>query len=317
MAAALPAGSGEPGTLSATGGVQAAPLGAPAGRRPRLAAAGRLLPAVPPLLFLFALFFLPVVLMASISLRPNDDGLIGEGWTAANFVEAATDSFTLRALARTLALAGGVGALVTLLALPVAYFLARSESRWRGALLALSLAPELAGVVLRTYGWLVILDRNGAINQALLGLGLISAPLPLLHSFGGVLIGMTHVLLPFGILSLYTVFQNIDPNLERAGAILGAGKTSVLFRILLPLALPGVVSAFFLSFTLTASAYATPALLGGMNFQVLATMIYGQLLDFMNWPMASVLANVLLVIVLACALLGTRLEAGIRARLHG
>ena len=128
---------------------------------------------------------------------------------------------------------------------------------------------------------------------------------------------MTHVLLPFGILSLTTVFQNIDPNLERAGAILGAGKLSVLFRILLPLALPGLVSAFFLSFTLTASAYATPALLGGMNFQVLATMIYGQLLDFVNWPMASVLANVLLMMVLCFALLGTRLEAGIRSRLQG
>jgi putative spermidine/putrescine transport system permease protein len=276
-----------------------------------------LLPTAPPLLVVALLFMVPLVLMASFSLRPNDDGLIGDGWTVENYVEAATDSVTLRALARTLALAAGVGGMVTLLSLPVAYFLARSNSRWRGILLALSLAPELAGVVLRTYGWLVILDRNGVINQALLKLDLIAAPLPLLHSFGGVLIGMTHVLLPFGILSLYTVFQNIDPNLERAGAILGAGKLSVLFRILLPLALPGLVSAFFLSFTLTTSAYATPALLGGMNFPVLATMIYGQLLEFVNWPMASVLANVLLLMVLCFALLGTRLEAGIRSRLQG
>jgi putative spermidine/putrescine transport system permease protein len=301
--------------LSATKGLEAASL-AVTPRRFRFRA-WSLVPAAMPLLVVFVLFMVPLVLMASFSLRPNDDGLIGEGWTVENYVEAATDSVTLRALARTLALAASVGILVTLLSLPVAYFLARAESRWRGVLLALSLAPELAGVVLRTYGWLVILDRNGAINQTLLGLGLISAPLPLLHSFGGVLIGMTHVLLPFGILSLYTVFQNLDPNLERAGAILGAGKLSVLFRILLPLALPGLVSAFFLSFTLTASAYATPALLGGMNFQVLATMIYGQLLDFVNWPMASVLANMLLMMVLCFALLGTRLEAGIRSRLQG
>jgi putative spermidine/putrescine transport system permease protein len=291
----------------------------PAATRPRQARfkGWSLVPASLPVLVVVALFLVPLALMASLSLRPNDDGLIGEGWTVENYVEAATDSFTLRALLRTLALAAGVGLSVTLLSLPVAYFLARTESRWRGALLALSLAPELAGVVLRTYGWLVILDRDGAINQALLGLGLIAAPLPLRHSFGGVLVGMTHVLLPFGILSLYTLFRNIDPNLERAAAILGAGKLSVLFRILLPLALPGAISAFFLSFTLTASAYATPALLGGMNFQVLATMIYGQLLDFVNWPMASVLANVLLVIVLCFAVLGTRMEAGIRARLHG
>lgn len=299
---------------NATGaGPAPVPLRAPR-RRSRFWA---LLPALPPSLVILTLFLVPLLLMASLSFRPNDDGLIGDGFTFDSYVEFATDGLLLQALLRTLALACGVGVLVTLLSLPVAYFLARTNSRWRGVLLAVCLAPELAGVVLRTYGWLVILDRDGAINQLLLALGIITAPLPLLHSFVGVLLGLTHVLLPFGILSLYLVFHNMDPNLERAAAILGAGKVDILWRVVLPLALPGLVSAFFLSFTLSASAYATPALLGGLRFQVLATMIYAQLLDFLNWPLASVLANVLLCLVLLFAVLGGRIEAAIRARLQG
>lgn len=275
-----------------------------------------LLPALPPGLVVLAFFVLPVLIMASTSLRPNEDGLIGDGITLDNYRELVADSYYMVTLGRTLALSATVGVIVTLLALPIAYFLTRTTSRFRSLFIVLSIAPELAGVVLRTYGWLVILDRNGAINQLLLATGLIDRPLALTPSFLGVVVGMTHVLLPFGILSLFTVFQGLDPNLERAAAVLGAGKLSIIGRIILPMVLPGLLGAFFLAFTLTASAYATPALLGGVAFPVIATELYQQLLYYLNWPMAAVLANVLFVIVLLIAFSGSKIESRVRERLH-
>lgn len=275
-----------------------------------------LLPALPPGLIVAAFFILPMLIMASYSLRPNEDGLIGDSLTFDNYRELVVDNYYMVTLWRTLSLSATVGVIVTLLALPVAYFLTRTTSRFRSLFIVLSIAPELAGVVLRTYGWLVILDRNGAVNQLLLALGIVDQPLALTPSFVGVVVGMVHVLLPFGILSLFTVFQGIDPNLERAAAILGAGKIAIICRIILPLVLPGLVGSFFLAFTLTASAYATPALLGGVAFPVIATELYQQLFYYLNWPMASVLANVLFIIVIAVAFLGSKAESRVRERLH-
>jgi len=276
-----------------------------------------LVPAMPPGLLILLLFLIPMAIMVGISLRPNDDGMIGEGFTLGNYSLFFSESFYLRSFALTLTMAATVGGLVTVLALPIAYFLARTKSRWKTLFILLSIAPELAGAVLRTYGWLVILERDGVINQFLMTLGIISQPLPLLYSFWGVVIGMTHVLLPFGILSLYTLFQGIDPNLERASAVLGANRLRTIRSVLLPLALPGIISSFFLAFTLSASAYATPALLGGSGFAVLATLIYDEMLYLLNWPMAAALANILFVVVVLIAFLGARVEGGVNRKLHG
>ena len=142
---------------------------------------------------------------------------------------------------------------------------------------ALVIAPELAGVVLRTYGWLIILENHGFINNVLMSMGIVSEPLPLSKSMFGVVVGLTHVLLPFGVLSLLPSFQGIDRNIEKSAQILGASRLSVLRHIIIPLSLPGIMSSFFIAFTLSASAYATPALIGGAGFHVMATMVYEQL----------------------------------------
>jgi putative spermidine/putrescine transport system permease protein len=197
---------------------------------------------------------------------------------------------------------------VTVLGYPVAYFLARSRSRWRAVVFALALAPELAGVVLRTYGWLIILEDRGFINDALIHLGLIASPLPLSKNLFAVVVGLTHVVLPFGILSLTTSIQGIDPSLERAAQMLGASRLSVMRHIVLPLSVPGIVSSLLIAFTMAASAYATPALLGGARFKVLATMIYEQVLFYIDWPFAAVLAIALLLMMLAISCLGLRYE---------
>lgn len=225
-----------------------------------------------------------------------------------------SDGLSLAGLYRTAVMSILVAICVTGLGYPVAYYLARSRSRWRALVFALALAPELAGVVLRTYGWLIILEDRGFINDALLHLGLIASPLPLSKNLFAVVVGLTHVVLPFGILSLMTSIQGIDPNLERAAQMLGASRLSVLRHIVLPLSVPGIVSSLLIAFTMAARAYATPALLGGARFKVLATMIYEQVLFYIDWRFAAVMAIALLIMMLAVSVLGIRYETRLRAR---
>jgi putative spermidine/putrescine transport system permease protein len=220
-----------------------------------------------------------------------------------------SDGLSLAGLYRTAVMSILVAVCVTVLGYPVAYYLARSRSRWRALVFALALAPELAGVVLRTYGWLIILEDRGFINDMLINLGLIAAPLPLSKNLFAVVVGLTHVVLPFGILSLTTSIQGIDPNLERAAQMLGASRLAVLRHIVLPLSIPGIVSSLLISFTMAASAYATPALLGGARFKVLATMIYEQVLFYIDWGFAAVMAIALLLLMLTISFLGIRYEA--------
>jgi putative spermidine/putrescine transport system permease protein len=219
-----------------------------------------------------------------------------------------SDGLSLVGFYRTAVMSILVAVCVTVLGYPVAYYLARSRSRWRAVVFALALAPELAGVVLRTYGWLIILEDRGFINDALLNLNIIASPLPLSKNLFAVVVGLTHVILPFGILSLTTSINGIDPNLERAAQMLGASRISVLRHIVLPLSVPGIVSALLISFTMAASAYATPALLGGARFKVLATMVYEQVLFYIDWRFAAVMAVALLVMMLAVSFLGIRYE---------
>lgn len=276
-----------------------------------------LLLGLPPTVFLLAAFFLPLAFLMVLSLYRFDAGLIVPDLTLANYRKFFTDSFYLEGFWRTIRLSGIVSLVVTVLAFPIAYFLTRTASRFKGLLIALVLTPELSGVVLRTYGWIVILEDRGLINTILLNLDLIERPLRLSQSFTGVAIGLTHVLLPFAILAIFSTLQTIDPVLERAAQNLGANRVRTFFRVLLPLSLPGVIGAFFLTFTITASAYATPAILGGSGFHVLATMIYQQLLFFLNWPLASVMSLVLLLAVLVVALVGNRMESRIERAVQG
>lgn len=270
----------------------------------------RQLPAALPLFLLIVFFALPMGMMLGLGFRGEDGSL-----TLAIYQRVLMDELTAEGVLRTLVMSTLVAVCVTVVSYPIAYFLARSTSKLRTFVFAIAIAPELAGVVLRTYGWWIILDDEGLINSTLLSLGFIEAPLPLMNNMFGVVVGLTHVTLPFGILALMTNIQGIDPNLEKAARTLGASRLAVLRHILLPLSMSGIVSSFFLSFALSASAYATPALLGGSTFGVLATMIYEEIEFFVDWSVAAVLANILLIIVLVVGFFGARLEAGMLRRL--
>ena len=274
--------------------------------------AGQYLPLVPPAIVLMFVFAIPMGMMIGLSLRSAETGLL----TLDHYRRFFADDLMTAGLVRTAVMSALVAICVTVMAYPVAYYLARSTSRWRTMVFALAIAPELAGVVLRTYGWLVILEDHGAINTFLTWTGLISEPLPLSKNMIGVVIGLTHVVLPFGVLSLLTSIQGIDPNLERAAQILGASRLSIIRRIILPLSVPGVASSLLIAFTMSASAYATPALLGGAGFKVLATMVYEQILFYIDWHFAAVIAVILLVMMLTIAFLGARAEARLQRKLH-
>lgn len=282
------------------------------GRPARTSLIGRYIPLLPPGLILMLFFAIPMGMMVGLSFQPKG----ASGASLANYGRFFTDDFTLIGLGRTVLMSGLVAICVTVMAYPVAYFLARSRSPWRAVVFALAIAPELAGVVLRTYGWLIILDDHGFINNALVWLGVISQPLPLAKTMFGVVVGLTHVILPFGVLSLLTSLQGVDLNLEKSAQILGASRLSVIRHIVLPLTVPGIVSSMLLAFTMSASAYATPAILGGAGFKVLATMVYEQVLFYVDWSFAAVMANVLLVMMLIVAFIGSRLEMRLHKKLH-
>ncbi|MDB5536760.1 MAG: spermidine/putrescine transporter permease protein [Devosia sp.] len=281
-------------------------------RPARTALLRKYIPLLPPGLILLLFFAIPMGMMVGLSFQPK--GALGA--SLANYERFFNDDFTLIGLGRTVLMSGLVAICVTVMGYPVAYFLARSRSPWRAVVFALAIAPELAGVVLRTYGWLIILEDHGFINNALVWLGVISEPLPLAKNMFGVVVGLTHVILPFGILSLLTSLQGVDPNLEKSAQILGASRLSVIRHIVVPLTIPGIVSSMLLAFTMSASAYATPAILGGAGFKVLATMVYEQVLFYIDWSFAAVMANVLLVMMLIVAFIGSRLEMRLHKKLH-
>lgn len=150
-------------------------------------------------------------------------------------------------------------------------------------------------MIVRTYGWWVILNREGAVNSALLTLGLIDQPLVLLPSSMAIIIGLSHALLPYGVLTIMASLNGLNPNLERAAMSLGAGRTRTFLTVTLPLTWPGIIGGFLLAFAVAISAYATPAILGGPGTQVMATLIRSFMVQALDWALGSAMGAILLV----------------------
>ena len=270
----------------------------------------------PAVVLLAVAFVLPIGMMVPGSVHRYVPlvGITGEV-TLAYYVRLITDEYYREIIGRTLVL----GAVVTLATLvigyPVAFFLARTRSRWRNWLTILVVFPLLLNLVVRTFGWIALLAQNGLVNQALQALGLVHSPLKLLFNFAALLIGLTHIFLPFMVLVLIGAIQNIPREVEDAARVLGASWGSAFLRVTLPLSAPGIVSGSILVFVLTISALVTPRLLGGPTYQVMSTLIYDEFLQRLNWPAGSAEALALTVMVLALVfvsgLLGRR--AGGRA----
>jgi putative spermidine/putrescine transport system permease protein len=247
-----------------------------------------------PALFLLVFFVTPTLTLFSASVLESDGMVPTSTLTAENFRTLLMHRIYTDAILRSFEIGIAVGVLVVLLAYPIAYLLVRTNTRWKNVLLALALSPLLASVIVRTYGWWVLFNRDGAINTALLGLGLIRQPLTMLPSTAVIIIGLAHALMPYGVLTLMASLHGISPNVERAATSLGASRLRRFLEVTLPLTRHGVVGGFLLSFGVAISAYATPAILGGPATQTMATLIFTLMTALLNWSLGSAMGVVLL-----------------------
>ncbi len=252
-----------------------------------------------PGLLIFTFFFLlPVGQLLIISFFRSPSGeAMQPAFVFDQYVRFLTDPHYLLILGRTLAIGAVVSVICLILGYCLAYGVARANPKQRYVLLLLIALPLLTSAVIRNFGWMVILGRNGLINQALIGLGFINKPIDLLYTSTGVVIALVHVLLPYMVLVLYSVLEGMDRNLESAASNLGASPSKVFWLVTFPLSLPGIIAGTLLVFSISISFYITPALIGGPKVQVMATEIYNQTTHLMNWPYASAIAVILLVTV--------------------
>jgi putative spermidine/putrescine transport system permease protein len=269
-----------------------------------------LLSIAPMILTLGIVFLLPVGSLIVLSFYSmTGPAAVSDVATLENYRDFVTDPFYFKIILNTFWLAGLVTACCLVISYPVSYFLARTRSRWRGILLFLVVAPLLVSAVVRNIGWFPILSNEGLVNWLLLKPGLISTPLPLISNFTGVVIGLVHALLPFMILTLTTVIQRIEPELEEAAASLGAGPLQKFAQVLLPLSLPGIVGGSLLVFTMAIAAYTTPVIMGGNRILVMATFIGQQFRTVLDYPLGATSAAVLMLLAGILSLLALRLGA--------
>jgi putative spermidine/putrescine transport system permease protein len=249
---------------------------------------------VPALVLIGVFLLLPYLNIVSMSLRPPAVGApYGPGFTLGNYATQLTDSYLLGVLGDTLLLGLTTVPICLLLGYPVAFHLARTKSRWGSLLYVLVLSPLLVGVVVRSFGWLILLSGNGVINRTLIDIGLIETGLQLMNNRLGVTIALVHVFLPFMILPLVGVIQAIDPTLEQAARSLGASRLKVFWRLILPLSWPGIQAGTILVFVLTLSAYVTPVMLGGAQVKTMSVLVVQNLIDNFQWPVGAAQALVL------------------------
>ena len=252
-------------------------------------------------LFFVIVFLLPFGVMALFSvLTGNPIQRSNVTFTDRNYLRIAGDSLYVEALWETLRIGFVVTALALLIGYPLAHWLARMRSRFAyGALLMAIIAPMLTGIVVRTFAWMTILSDRGVVNATLMGLGAISAPLPLMYNEFGTVVALVHIYVPFMVLTLAGVIGRIDERLEEAARSLGATPMRTFLEVTLPLSLPGILAGSLLVFALAISAYVTPYLMGGQQVLTLPMLIYQQVAATFNAAFAGALGVMLLVVSIA------------------
>jgi len=259
----------------------------------------RLLLIIPAMVFLSVLFVYPILKLLVMSLF--DPNLTGDHFLRAFMVPA---YFVV--LVRTFSLSLTVTFICLLLAYPLAMLIVNVSTKVRTRLLFLVLIPFWTSILIRTYAWIVILQKGGLVNQLLMGIGLISEPLALMYNRFGVIVGMTHILLPFYIFPLVAVMIGIDKNLVKAALSLGATPVKAFIRVFFPLSFPGIAAGGLLVFILALGFFITPALMGGHQDVMIAGLIENQVRIVLNWNFASALSIVLIFATVVLFLIASR-----------
>ena len=251
----------------------------------------------PAIVLYLTMFLTPLLITFLLSFNSFDlnRGGILNAYSLANYLEVIEDRYFHTIFLRTLVISILVTVVCALIGALEAYILHRMGNPWKSFCMLAILGPLLISVVVRTLGWAVLIGRNGLINNALTTLGLIEKPLKLMFTHTGVVIALVHVLVPFMILAVWAALQKLDPMVESAGLSLGASQFTVMRRIVVPQIMPGILSGSLIVFALTASAFATPSILGGRRLKVVATAAYDEYLGTLNWPLGAAIAVLLLV----------------------
>ncbi|MFP3924657.1 ABC transporter permease [Pseudomonas sp. W5-36] len=266
--------------------------------------------SAPALALFFGLLVLPLLLTLVLSFNVFDYeiGVKGGEWTLAQYTNLLTDSYFYEIFLRTFWISALVTLLCVVIGVPEAYILSRMGTPWRSIFLILILTPLLISVVVRAFGWSLLLGADGLINQAIQALG--GRPIKMLYTPFAVILALVHVMLPFMIIPVWTSLQKLDASAEQAALSLGATQAQVMRRVVLPQVMPGVLSGTLIVFGLSASSFAIPGLLGGRRLKMVATVVYDQYLSELNWPMGAAIAVALLLINLLVMLSWNRLVEG-------
>ncbi|MEX6508646.1 ABC transporter permease [Jiella sp. M17.18] len=265
--------------------------------------------ALPPLLMICAFFVAPLAFLFVISfMTPSPEELFQYQVTIGNYLALAQDSFYWLILQRTLVTALIVLGTCLLLGYPVAVVVSRMTPRKRLVMLMVLLFPLMVSNVVRAYGWITILGREGLINVTLVDMSLIPYPLRMLNSAGAVGAGLLTILLPYMIISVANTLAGLDKSYQEAAQSLGAGPVRSFIHVTWPLSSPGVAAGLSLVFFLTLSAYVTITLLGGPRFKLLVSLVYDSVTT-LQWPKAASLSFVLLAFAL---IVGALIQAGLR-----
>ena len=251
--------------------------------------------SAPALLVYAAFLVVPMGAIVLISFQHFEFyGGIQPGFTLKNYAEVFGDGYYWEIFGRTFWIALVVTAACAILGTFEAIVLNRMANPWKGLFLMIVLGPLLISVVVRTLGWALLFGSTGLVNKGLALLGI--EPVQFMYANIGVIVALTHVLVPFVVISVWASLQRIDPAVERAAVSLGAGRAAVLRRVIVPLAMPGILSGSVIVFALAASAFATPAIIGGRRLKVIATAAYDEFLNTLNWPLGASLAVLLLIV---------------------
>lgn len=237
-----------------------------------------------PVMILLLLFYIfPYIYMTFISfMTPAKVGTYEAAFTLKNYTFNLTDAFFWGIVGKTMFMGVLTTVSCLIIGYPLAYHLARTNSRFKGILFTMIISPLLIGVVIRCYGWMILLGDNGLINGLFLQLGLITSKMDLMYNTFGVVVGLVQVFLPYTVLSLAASIQSINPELEYMSRSLGASKAQTFCKVVFPLSLPGILSGSILVFVLTISAYAIPILLGGFKVLTIPLLITQTVTEMFN-----------------------------------
>lgn len=241
--------------------------------------------------FLLVFLFIPLFQMFALSFQDMDGAI-----TLANYVKFFSNSIYIKVILLTLQVSFFVTIFCLLLGYPVAYAMTKCSKRVSTLIMIAVMIPFWTSLLVRTYSWMIMLQAKGIVNNALMSMGLIDEPLKLLHNITGVYIGMTHILLPYMILSLYPVLSSIDKNCINAARTLGANRFTTFFKVYFPLSIQGIAAGSILVFVMGIGYFITPSLLGGTEDTMISQMIQVQVSELLNWPLASTLSIILLII---------------------